>query len=287
MYFSSFVFEASTWASFDYLREKINENNKTSKNIESICNNLHHNQQPSNVNQIYETFPVGTFDSISRMSEKCSLIEDKVNSLVEKVIIDKPATVTVPHDTSQPKDELNTTQDFEYSLPELRRRFHNLLDSEVSDSTIHPNENKSTSESTNTEFVNKASKSNRALRNPPPLTLISNRTVNTKELYLTRLTTATTAEIIENYMLQRGLSKESIKITRLVSKKRDTSTLSFVSLKIDTTNNIANIISAPSFWPRGCYIKEFVHKVPRVVNLVESSNSDHFLSAVNEHYNQT
>lgn len=48
-----------------------------------------------------------------------------------------------------------------------------------------------------------------------------------KELYVSRLTATTTNEVIENYMLQRGLDVNNVKIPQLVPNNLDTSTLSY------------------------------------------------------------
>lgn len=65
--------------------------------------------------------------------------------------------------------------------------------------------------------------------------------------------------MIYEHMRNNGvLDTSSIKVTKLVPRNRDISTLSFVSFKIDTNDDIATIIHSPSFWPHQCSRKNFI-----------------------------
>lgn len=72
-----------------------------------------------------------------------------------------------------------------------------------------------------------------------------------------------------------------IKISRLIPKGKDPSTLSFVSFKVDVSSELAHIISNPALWPNGCKITNFIKKPPKVVEICPAAqNNDqdlHFL----------
>lgn len=81
------------------------------------------------------------------------------------------------------------------------------------------------------------------------------------QFHLSRISTNTTTDMIYEHIRNNGISDTTnIKVTKLVPLNRDISTLSFISFKIDTTDDIANIINTPKFWPRNCKWKVFVPK---------------------------
>lgn len=82
-----------------------------------------------------------------------------------------------------------------------------------------------------------------------------------RHFHLSKISTNTTTDMIYDHMRKNGVSETSnIKVTKLVPLNRDLSTLSFISFKIDTTDDIANIINAPKFWPQNCSWKNFIPK---------------------------
>lgn len=102
------------------------------------------------------------------------------------------------------------------------------------------------------------------------------------ELYLTRFVNNTTVEMIENYLKSKVVfNVGDIKISRLIPKGKDPSTLSFVSFKVDVSSELAHIISNPALWPNGCKITNFIKKPPKVVEICPAAqNNDqdlHFL----------
>lgn len=64
-----------------------------------------------------------------------------------------------------------------------------------------------------------------------------------------------------------------MKISTLVPRDKDPSTLNFVSFKIDANDSIAAIITKPNFWPKTCRIKPFVHKTSQIVDLTNTQNN--------------
>lgn len=66
-----------------------------------------------------------------------------------------------------------------------------------------------------------------------------------------------------DYMKFKGIHDEThIKLTCLVPRNRDISTLSYLSYKIDTNDDIASIIKEKNFWPPMTKFKNFVQKRP-------------------------
>lgn len=71
-------------------------------------------------------------------------------------------------------------------------------------------------------------------------------------------------------MSSRGVPRimmDEIAITPLVPKHRDISTLSFITFKVDASNDVANIITKVNFWPPSCVIKSFTHKPVPIADL--------------------
>lgn len=82
-----------------------------------------------------------------------------------------------------------------------------------------------------------------------------------RELYVSRFKTHITTSHIQQYLKNNGIQIDhNIVITPLINPKRDLKMLSFISFKIDTTDNIAEVITSENFWPRGCLIKDFIHR---------------------------
>lgn len=81
------------------------------------------------------------------------------------------------------------------------------------------------------------------------------------ELYLTRLPIDITDEDIFHYIKEKGITDtNNIKLSKLVKKNTDLTSLTFISFKIDTTDSIAKVFTSKDFWPDKCVIKKFVQK---------------------------
>ncbi len=96
--------------------------------------------------------------------------------------------------------------------------------------------------------------------------------------YVTKFTPNTTTEMIVDYMRENGVADfESTKVSCLIPRNKDRSSLNFISFKIDTNADIARVITSNGFWPKKCFIKEFVQK--SVVDLAQGnklSNANFF-----------
>lgn len=105
--------------------------------------------------------------------------------------------------------------------------------------------------------------------------------VHKLEFHLSRLAPSTTTNMVFDYMKNRGiLDLSSVRISRLVARNRDLSSLTFVSFKIDTNHEIASVISHSDFWPPHCTLKTFVHKscaTASISNDPANTQSNHFL----------
>lgn len=92
------------------------------------------------------------------------------------------------------------------------------------------------------------------------------------EFYVTKFSTNTTSNMILDYMRKNGVqTTNSLKVSCLIPRSKDRSTLTFVSFKIDTENStVAEIITNPGFWPNKCTIRTFSHK--SVIDLSSQGN---------------
>lgn len=97
------------------------------------------------------------------------------------------------------------------------------------------------------------------------------------QFYVTKFSPNTTSDMIVDYMRRNGVNDfASTKITCLIPRNKERSSVTFVSFKIDTNTTVGKLITKKKFWPSGCNIKEFIHRsvIDLQVNL--SSNSNFF-----------
>lgn len=80
------------------------------------------------------------------------------------------------------------------------------------------------------------------------------------ELYISNFSNDITSDMIRTYLGDRNIDTSKVRITCLIPKKKDRSTLSYISFKVDTNDCIASIINKTDFWPNGCFVKNFVNK---------------------------
>lgn len=83
------------------------------------------------------------------------------------------------------------------------------------------------------------------------------------EFHVSRFAPNTTAEMLIDFLRHKNVpNTDKIKVHRLVPKNKDVAALSYVSFKLDTDDQIAEMINQPHFWPSPCQIKHFIHKKP-------------------------
>lgn len=82
-----------------------------------------------------------------------------------------------------------------------------------------------------------------------------------RELYVSKFRNHITTEDILSYIKSKSnLRTDDFKVFRLTKRNQEISTLSFVSFKIETSASNAEILLNRDFWPRECFIKDFVNK---------------------------
>lgn len=268
-------FEQNTWTAFDYLRHKLNENTNTVLNIESLCNDI----SSKNAHQQELVSPVINsikLDTLQTVHDKCEAIESKLHALD----VSLKAFLDVEHPPLSTESAHNSTQRLHKRLQNLIST-NDLLDSERQDAVLTP----STDDLSNYPVIDELltvptlhnTNSSIDLTRTTHHKLVSSSLSKDKyEFYVTKFSTNTTAQMIHEYIRKRGVNtSDSTKVSCLVPRNKDRSTLTFLSFKIDTDAAVAKVITSPGFWPSLCTIKEFVHK--SVVNL----SSDIGASSVN------
>lgn len=70
-----------------------------------------------------------------------------------------------------------------------------------------------------------------------------------------------TPDNITDYIAENAqVNKNQLRIHRLVRRGRDISTLSYVTFKIETNQDVGHLIVQPNFWPRHVNIKPWIKK---------------------------
>lgn len=104
---------------------------------------------------------------------------------------------------------------------------------------------------------------------------------SSRELYLSKFDTSITTNHIANYLNNKGVLQNKVRIIRLSKKNQDLGALSFVSFKLETSTEIANTLCTPGFWPHNCRVKDFVRKRTNaqlpIAAINDTSNEDFHL----------
>lgn len=105
----------------------------------------------------------------------------------------------------------------------------------------------------------------------------------THEFHLKNLHKSVTTDMVTHYLRCKGISDTSkVRITNITPRNRVASLISFASFKIDTTDEIATIISNREFWPPQSIIKKYIHRHKQTATFIDKpstpvANNDHFL----------
>lgn len=339
-------FEQNTWAGFDLLREKINDQQKSISNIESFCTNFDfdaiHSSNKIQTNENSQRIGSALIDSIEidtlqQIQNKCENINRNVNSLLTMATAEPPILTTANDQVNgvEHSDNLSNTKNDDHNNdhhhsngPNARRtagipfatpsndvqgNIHSLNDTNavrlagISPTNLYSagshfgaGSHNTTEVFTNSLLVNElqnndggviieddvdsgeisVQSNSTAVLNTDfqPLINFAATAGSTRRLkhhfHLSRTSINTTTDMIYDHLHKHGISDTSnIKVTKLVPKNRDISTLSFVSFKIDTNHDIAKVISVPNFWPQQCIWKEFVPKPRPVANFAPNISS--------------
>lgn len=146
----------------------------------------------------------------------------------------------------------------------------------LSNSLLHGELNDNSTPSGSDDQITGISVENISLNVSPELpqrnTTSSSRELN-HHFHLSKTSTDTTVEMIYDHLRKNGIVDFSnVKVTKLVPRNRDISTLSFISFKIDTNDDIATMIDAPNFWPKYCSWKNFVPKAKHVASFANNGS---------------
>lgn len=255
-------FEQNTWTSFDFLFKKWNETSDSILKIETLCKQFNiTDQSPQLRSPVTESI---VLDNLHGINEKCDKIEKNLISLDSHV------------------KELRIDSDInDQATQVLRNRYLNLIDEET-DIKDQPNDvnaitnqisythdllhQRPTSDLHTTEPMTN-SDNNATNDNQPPQRMVSDRL--SLSFYVTKFAPNTTTEMITEYLQDNGIADiASTRISCLIPRGKDRSLINFVSFKIDTNEATAKVITSPGFWPKQCFINEFVQR--SVVDLTQN-----------------
>lgn len=254
-------FEKNTWTSFDYLRDKLSDHMNIMLNIESMCKNL--SVTNNNVRLDSPLTESITVDTIQTIYDKCEVIDKKITDIGIDLRF-KP--VSQREDDDSPDITQQLRQQFLAIVPARDNVVSNQLASTNEDtsgtaSMIPINLNATPVQSTNSNILIPS--------DTAPVQSVKH------EFYVTKFAVDTTTDAIREYMHGNGVPNlDSVKISCLIPRGKDRSTLSFVSFKVDTRlATVAEIITKPGFWPNNCTIRNFVDK--SIVTLTRGNGNSH------------
>lgn len=297
-------FEQNTWTTFDDLRRKLNENNDTVLNIESICKEINSKYAQQRLESpVIDSIRLDTLQTIQ---EKCESIEEKVQAcmttpslwnedmssystqnLRERLHKLVSTNVDVNMDTHGDTVSLPTGNNVidnlsNYSiidkLLEVRPNANNINSRMDNISTSHRRQTHSTS---SPEEIHNRNSSNEMV-SPAPCVIEFDH-----EIHVSRLPTTTTCEEVKDYISCQSSSSidiEQLKVYRLLKKNQDISQLIFLSFKIETNSAIAEQLLNAKFWPSHVCVKVWINKRVQFPRLLVSQPLNDFLSRTNAEY---
>lgn len=253
-------FEQNTWTSFDYIRQKLQENTDAVLQIRNMSNDFSlHNMNQQLGSPVLDCI---TLDNLQMINDKCDNIENNLRVLdlnIKSLHIDN-------------NDDGELTQ-------QLSDRFMKILNDDNINYTGTGDQDKQkysreepvidTTKQSNSSAATKFPVIGQLLPDPDDNT--SNTHISSKhDFYVTKFSPNTTVDMIKNYLHKNGVNDlSSTDIKCLIQRGKDRSTLNFVSFKITTDDNVAKVITSIGFWPNNCTIKNFVHK--SIVDIANSS----------------
>lgn len=278
-------FEQNTWASFDFLKQKIDESIKIMTNMELHCKSV---TEPLNGNGNIDPEPsIPASPSSLLLSPLIRSIElEKIDDILNKCEkIEHEINCIFSHQTRYSsgesyKDNSNSMENHlaissQLNSENLAMNAMASLETSCDIASVTVDNNPESP----TNFISNDSTSifidsfndiscDNILGNIIPSESESQRNIaesNTNhkkmELYLSNLPPELTDSDILNYIKKKlDYNPKDITLHRLVKRGMDISQLSFISFKIDTIESIGHALSNANFWPNKCTIKEFVKK---------------------------
>lgn len=269
----------------DLLRTTLSQVTQLSYQIETLQTSTKKNTNDSDAFDICRRFEKLNWESIDIINRKIDGMKDPDNSNhldnirsslndLHQKISNIESTIASMHETPMPLSNLDS-HDYlaNYTTQQLSDRFKAIL-SDDNDSSCLTNApipgqvNDSPHPTPQSNVVNLLETNNSLSSNDMPVHQPSKY-----EFYVTKFSTNTTTDMIRDYMRRNGVPNESsLKVSCLVPRNKDRSTLTFVSFKIDTqTSTVADMITGPRFWPNNCTIRSFNHK--SVIDLSSRDNN--------------
>lgn len=241
------------------------------------------NESRPDLFQLWHSFEANTWTALDNISHQVKMNSNKMNDMndclmdIENTIrnvttnnINRSAlTETIQNE----KYNSNIIEDIHRELNDLKQCFSSLSESQMEKEVIDimrtndvapiSSDNEGQTFNKNETETNGQAVINTNNRDRSYVSKIHNHNIRQRELYVSRFKTHITASHIEQFLVNNGITVDrDTKITPLINPKCDLKMLSFISFKIDTSEDIAKIITADNFWPNGCLIKDFRHKKP-------------------------
>lgn len=248
--------DETTWFTLDLIIKKLNENG------EKIDSLLHSNEA---VNCVAD-------ERTNVVASSNSPLIDAIRETSDDSLM--PGTFNYSEDL---RDVLNVDPEVDTVSQKENAALNALNSLDTIDSTQTSSPNQNQSESINTPSDN-------SVINITDNDSRSEKSTRLHEFHVTRFNNKTTLEMVKNLLLSKGIEESDVKISFLVPRDRDPSTLNFVSFKIDASDKIATTIMKPNFWPEHCIIKPFVQRPKKTADLTsmqtnnQSTHNQHFFA---------
>lgn len=296
-------FEQNTWASFDYLRHKVNENNDTILNIESICKKFNSNSESKNSCHHLDSPMIDSIklDTLQSIHDKCEALElnflnmnATINTItgnstgMNKLIKDAMTQTKTKINSENPEpfnsEQKTLSRNSSAGGPSVGLNINtNANEFDIRNETVTFILDKSANEQSATETIPNSLES-RVLNAMSSLDSLKRES----EIYLAKLRNNTTCDDVEQYIAARSnIDTKKLKIFRLTKKNQDLSKLSFVSFKIETCDEIANLLLNDDFWPPGVSAKYFEDRISPTPRLTINQTSSDFLARANSPEHKT
>lgn len=250
-------FEQNTWASFDNLSRKLDENSERVRNVERICLDA---SSASNKHQRMES-PVSEaikLDTIQVINDKCETIVEKVVAIESVVCNGRTRSVS---------DSLSTQ--------DMRQRLHQLVTDGVNDNCLTPTSATDHDSSSNllTERLlscptisnvdtigGLVPRSNTINSAPSRTSLVA--AIDKNWYHVSRLKLGTTEDMIVDFVHENlGICKSSIVVKSLIKRDLDPSTITFASFKVGFDPSCAiDMTELQSIWPTNVSCNVFIPK---------------------------
>lgn len=267
-------FERNTWTSFDAVTSIIHDNNDR---LISISDDVNAILVKTNINNSSNNITVNSF-ATDQAKEAMTQQNDNINTNVPETSKTKqkrqmPSLSGVG--LGQCVDVEGSETNFEHLVTD-----DDQMDTDVSIlSEILDDANTNQNVADHTEFFSNTMLEGEAIPTVPaiptaptdPTGLLNGTTSSTSfvstneknEFHVSRFAPNTTAQMLVDFLRHKNVpNTDKIKVHRLVPKNKDVSALSYVSFKLDTDDQIAEVINRAHFWPSPCQIKQFIHKKP-------------------------